>query len=126
MRAQITNDNQQATMAESMAELEIVPRPEVTAAISDDPHDLSDVSSEDEEAEEEFTAIELVRAVPVPDLVPVPAVQVPVFRIPVLVLICDISGIRFGTHLPVLICDKGPNRYNISYWYLTGRYQWYQ
>ena len=49
MRAQITNDNQQATMAESMAELEIVPRPEVTAAISDDPHDLSDVSSEDEE-----------------------------------------------------------------------------
>ena len=108
MRAQITNDNQQATMAESMAELEIVPRPEVTAAISDDPHDLSDVSSEDEEAEEEFTAIELVRAVPVP------AVQVPVFRLPVLVLICDISGIRFGTHLPVLICDKGPNRYRTT------------
>ena len=70
-------------MAGSMAELEIVPRPEVTAAISDDPHDLCDVSSEDEEAEEEFTAIELVRAVPVPDLVPVPAVQVPVFRLPV-------------------------------------------
>ena len=111
-------------MAESMAELEIVPRPEVTAAISDDPHDLDDVSSEDEEAEEEFTAIELVRAVPVPDLVPVPAVQVPVFRLPVLVLICDISGIRFGTHLPVLICDKGPNRYNIRY-YNPG-YQWYQ
>ena len=43
-------------MAESMAELEIVPRPEVTAAISDDPHDLDDVSSEDEEEEEEFTA----------------------------------------------------------------------
>ena len=83
MRARITNDNQQATMAESMAELEIVPRPEVTAAISDDPNDLSDVSSEDEEEEEEFTAIELVRAVPVPDLVPVPAVQVPVFRLPV-------------------------------------------
>ena len=81
MRAQITNDNQQATMAESMAELEIVPRPEVTAAISDDPNDLSDVSSEDEEVEEEFTAIELVRAVPVPDLVP--TVQVPVFRLPV-------------------------------------------
>ena len=118
MRAQITNDNQQATMAESMAELEIVPRPEVTAAISDDPHDLSDVSSEDEEAEEEFTAIELVRAVPVP------AVQVPVFRLPVLVLICDISGIRFGTHLPVLVCDKGPNRYKIRY-YNPG-YQWYQ
>ena len=78
------------------------------------------MSSEDEEAEEEFTAIELVRAVPVP------AVQVPVFRlpVPVLVLICDISGIRFGTHLPVLICDKGPNRYNIRY-YNPG-YQWYQ
>ena len=77
-----------AILVESMAELEIVPRPEVTAAISDDPHDLSDVSSEDEEEEEEFTGIELVRAVPVPDLVP--AVQVPVFRLPVLVLICDI------------------------------------
>ena len=119
-----------AILVESMAELEIVPRPEVTAAISDDPHNLSDVSSEDEEEEEEFTGIELVRAVPVPDLVP--AVQVPVFRLPVLVLICDISGDRFGTHLPVLICDTGPNRYNIRYynpWQSTGNpwqgcYQW--
>ena len=32
-----------AILVESMAELEIVPRPEVTAAISDDPHNLSDV-----------------------------------------------------------------------------------
>ena len=98
-----------AILVESMAELEIVPRPEVTAAISDDPHNLSDVSSEDKEEEEEFTAIELVRAIPVPDLVP--AVQVPVFRLPVLVLICDISEIRFGTHLPVLICDKGKKNF---------------
>ena len=96
-----------------MAEIEIVPRPEQREACA--PEDLSDVSGSDESEEEEFTSIELVPAIPVQELVP---------AIPLLVLICDISGIRFGTHLPVLVCDKGPNRYKIRY-YNPG-YQWYQ
>eukprot|EP01048_Picozoa_sp_COSAG05_P021262 COSAG05_NODE_3860_length_1802_cov_1.166177_1_plen_123_part_00 len=108
-----------------MAEIEIVPRPEQREACA--PEDLSDVSGSDESEEEEFTSIELVPAIPVQELVPAIPVQVPVpvrFPIPLLVLICDISGIRFGTHLPVLVCDKGPNRYKIRY-YNPG-YQWYQ
>ena len=114
-----------AILVESMAELEIVPRPEVTAAISDDPHNLSDVSSEDKEEEEEFTAIELVRAVPVPNLVP--AVHVRTSISPTSIgthLRHQWNSIWYRTHLPVLICDKGPNRYNIRY-YNPG-YQWYQ
>ena len=99
-----------------MAEIEIVTRPEQREACA--PEDLSDVSGSDESEEEEFTSIELVPAIPVQ--VPVPVR----FPIPLLVLICDISGIRFGTHLPVLVCDKGPNRYKIRY-YNPG-YQWYQ
>ena len=108
-----------------MAEIEIVPRPEQREACA--PEDLSDVSGSDESEEEEFTSIELLPAIPVQELVPAIPVQVPVpvrFPIPLLVLICDISGIRFGTHLPVLVCDKGPNRYKIRY-YNPG-YQWYQ
>ena len=46
----ISDDSQACTLSESLAELEIVPRPEVRE--STHPDDLSDASSDDEELEE--------------------------------------------------------------------------
>ena len=46
----ISEDNQACTLSESLAELEIVPRPEIRESTSEG--DLSDVSSDDEEFEE--------------------------------------------------------------------------
>ena len=46
----ITDDSQACTLSESLAELEIVPRPEVRESTST--NDLSDASSDDEELEE--------------------------------------------------------------------------
>ena len=45
----ISDDNQACTLSESLAELEIVPRPEVRESTNKD--DLSDASSDDEELE---------------------------------------------------------------------------
>ena len=54
----ISDDSQACTLSESLAELEIVPRPEVRESTSLD--DLSDASSDDEEFEEIVTYNELL------------------------------------------------------------------
>ena len=54
----INDDNEACTLSESLAELEIVPRPEVRESTNID--DLSDASSDDEEFEELAMAYELV------------------------------------------------------------------